>query len=211
MLLSFSAAPSSARWHHRPSRQNVPKSCQPGPGLGLPQMAPRGRVPSPPRAELGPGPTDGTRGGRATGPATSHFPLGCREDVGSTGVCINTALLHSQPGGDPPTPPSMITPGKMLAGREATEGQIGETIQGEIYKNCCVRSSPRTRDLHCPLLTSCDSGRRMGWRAQGGRVPREAAGTPRRGVGLGACGAPRGASYPGQLPSPKTSLSPIPL
>lgn len=121
-----------------------------------------------------------------------HFPLGRREDVGSIGVCINTALLRPQPGEDPPHPARQDNPRKNVSregshggrdGRVRDPGEIGETSQGQIYQNCCVRSSPGTRDLHCPLLPSHDSGRKMGWRAQGG------------------C----------RLPSPKTSLPPIPL
>lgn len=127
MLLSFSAAPTSARWHRRPSRRNVPKSCPPGPGPGLPWMAPRGLVPLPPRAELGLGPTDGTRGGHATGPATRSLPAGPQGGCGFNWSLYQHSSAPSPAwGGPPPTPPGRTTPGKMLAGREATAGGMGE-------------------------------------------------------------------------------------
>lgn len=61
--------------------------------------------------------------------------------MGSTGVCVNTALLCPQPGGrPPPTPAGMTTPGEMLAGREDTVGVMQETLQGQICKNSTMPS-----------------------------------------------------------------------
>lgn len=85
-------------------------------------------------------------------------------------------------------------------------GKIGETFQGETDQKRCAHSSPTTRNLHCPLLTSSDSGRKMGRRAQGG------CGHTEVGSGAGGTGTGQeGSLLPRAVPISKNLMAPIPL
>lgn len=135
LLSSLYVAP----WLRRPGGRNVPKSCQPGPGQGLPRAALRGRVPSALRAELGPGWHVWWALYRPCHEVTSHRAV-------QGGCSFNRSFYqHSsaspRPGGDPLAPPGMTTPRKMFPGREAAAGVRGQTFQGQMC-NSSAASGP---------------------------------------------------------------------
>lgn len=148
------------------------------------------------------GPTKGT--------ATRPLPAGLQGGCGVSPSLCQHSSASSQPGGGPaplawtPTQPSMKTPGKMLAGDRSCWGQERPS-RDTVVKSRSVQSSPRTGDLHCPLLTGWLKRDRVPSQAMAGRE----AGTTEAGSGAGGTRDREGSLLPGPAPVSKKSLSPF--